>query len=128
MNNCSLSKEERLCGNRVISNLFDSGFTFFQSPYKVFWTKIPETYSFPCRFAVSIPKRRFKLAVKRNMIKRRTREVFRTNKQILYEVVTKGQVRLIVIYASGQLLPYSDLEKSMKTILQRIAKQYVESV
>jgi len=124
----SLSKEERLFGKRVITNLFDCGNTFFQLPYKVFWTKIPETYSFPCRFAVSVPKRRFKHAVKRNMIKRRTREVFRTNKQILNAVVTDGQAHIMVIYSSDQLLPYAELEKSMRKILHRIAKQYVESV
>jgi len=123
----SLRKEERLCGDRVIANLFDSGYTFFESPYKVFWAKIPEINSFPCRFAVSSPKRRIKSAVKRNLVKRRTREVYRTNKHILYEVVTNFQVHLMVVYATGKLLPNSDLEKSMKKILQRIAKQYVES-
>jgi len=128
MDNCSLSKEERLWGKQVITNLFDSGKTFLQLPYKVFWTKIPETYSFPCRFAISVPRRRFKHAVKRNLIKRRTREVYRTNKHILYTTVTDGQVHLMVIYVSDQLLPSTELEKSMKKILQRIAKQYVESI
>ena len=121
--NCSLSKKERLCGKRNFSNLFDSGQTFFLSPYKIFWTKIPETYSFPIRFAVSAPKRRFKHAVQRNLIKRRTREVFRTNKQILNVAVTNGQVHLIVIYTSDQLLSCVKLEESMKKILKRIAEQ-----
>ena len=123
--NCQLSREERLRGERVISNLFESGQSFFLSPYKVFWTKIPETYSVPSRFAVSVPKRRFKSAVKRNLIKRRTREVFRTNKQILIAAVTDGQVHLMVIYASDQLMPYVELEKSMKIILQCIAQQCI---
>jgi len=117
----SLCKEERLRGERIISNLFERGHTFFLSPYKVFWMKISETCAFPIRFAVSVPKRRFKRAVKRNLIKRRTREVFRTNKQILSAAVTDGQVHLIVIYSSDFLLPYAELEKAMKNILQRIA-------
>ena len=123
MNNCSLSKEERLYGARVISNIFDSGQTFFQAPYKVFWAKVPEIHSYPIRFAVSVPKRRFKRAVKRNLIKRRTREVFRTNKQILNAAVADGQVHLIVIYASDSLLPYAVLEESMKKVLQSISKK-----
>ena len=117
----TLGKEERLRGERVISNLFEHGHSFFSSPYKVFWTKIPETCAFQCRFAVSVPKRRFKRAVKRNLIKRRTREVFRTNKQILNATVDGGQIHLIVIYTSDSVLPYACLEESMKKILQRIA-------
>jgi len=118
----SLCREERLRGERVISNLFERGHTFFLPPYKVFWMKIPETCAFPIRFAVSVPKRRFKRAVKRNLMKRRTREVFRTNKQILNTTVTDGQVQLIVIYSSDQLLPYIELEEAMKQILHRITK------
>jgi len=119
----SLCKEERLRGERVISNLFECGHTFFLFPYKVFWTKIPETCSFPIRFAVSVPKRRIKRAVKRNLMKRRTREVFRTNKQMLSVAVTDEQIQLMVIYVSDQLLPFVELDISMKKILQRIAEE-----
>ena len=124
----TLSKEERLCGERVISNLFDRGRHFFQAPYKVVWIKIPEAGSIPSRFAVSVSKRRFKRDVKRNLIKRRTREVFRTNKQILNAVVMDGwQVHLMVIYSSDKILPLAELEASMKKILQHIAQQYAKS-
>ena len=125
----TLCKEERLCGERAIANLFEHGYSFFQSPYKVFWTQVSETNSFPSRFAVSAPKRCFKRAVKRNLIKRRTREVFRTNKQLLNAAVTYGrQIHLMVIYTSNRVLPSVELEESMRKILQRIARQYVESV
>jgi ribonuclease P protein component len=125
----TLCKEERLCGERVISNLFDRGHSFFLPPYKVFWIKASETNSFPSRFAVSVPKRRFKRAVKRNLLKRRTREAFRINKHILNGVITGGvQIHLMVIYSSDRLLPHAELDESMKRILLRIARQYVESV
>ena len=124
----TLCKEERLRGERVISYLFDHGHSFFQMPYKVFWIKTPETTLHPSRFAVSVSRRRFKRAVKRNLIKRRTREVFRTNKHILNAAVATGQVHLMIIYASNRLLEYAELDEAMKKILQRIAEQYVESV
>ena len=116
-----------MCGGRVIANLFDSGYTFFLSPYKVFWVKILEKHAFSIRFAVSVPKRCFKRAVKRNLLKRRTREVFRTNKHILNAAITDGgQVQMTVIYASDKPLPFTDLEEAMKKILQHITQQYVE--
>jgi len=123
----TLSRDERLRGERTISHLFDNGHTFFQAPYKVFWVKISDTEAaFPVRFTVSVSKRRFKRAVKRNLLKRRTREVFRTNKQILHGAVTDGgQIHVIVIYSSDVLLPTTDLDAAMKKVLQRIARQYV---
>jgi len=122
----TLCKDERLRGERVISHLFDNGQNFFQSPYRVFWIKVGEAGSYPVRFAVSVPKKRFKRAVKRNLLKRRTREVFRTNKQILATAVTDGQqIHLIVIYSSGKILTTAELNDAMKKILQRIAQQNV---
>ncbi len=124
----TLCKKERLCGQRAIADLFASGDTFAVAPYKIFWVKTQTIDPYPSRFAVSVPKRRFKLAVKRNLMKRRTREVFRANKQILNSVVKDGQqIHLIVIYASDHLLPTIILDASMKKILQRIARQYAES-
>jgi len=124
----TLCREERLRGEKVISHLFNNGQTFFQTPYKVFWVKISETGAFPARFAVSVPRRRFKRAVKRNLLKRRTREVFRTNKQILHDAVSDGeQIHMVVIYSSDIPLPTTDLDAAMKKILHRIARQHVES-
>ena len=125
----TLCKEERLRGERVFANLFDNGESFFQTPYKVFWIKVTDKCMYPSLFAVSVSKRRFKRAVKRNLLKRRTREIFRTNKEILNTAITDGgQVHLIVIYTSDELLPSRDLEKAMRKILRNIAKKYVESV
>ncbi len=125
----TLCKEERLCGKRAISELFNGGNTYFKAPYKVFWIKIPTSTPYPSRFAVSVPKSRFKRAVKRNLMKRRTREAFRANKQLLNDVIGDGQqIHLMVIYTSSGLLTVTELNEAMKKILQHIARQYAESV
>ena len=136
----SLCRDERLRGERTINHLFEKGRTFFQAPYKVFWNKnqvqiqeeqgqgqaLPQQY--PCRFAVSVPRRRFKRATKRNLLKRRTREAFRTNKQILNQTITnrEEQIHLILIYSIDTILPFIEIEEAMTKILQRIAKRITE--
>ena len=138
MINEALCRAERLRGKRVIANLFDKGKTLFEEPYRVSWMKISKIEDdedasadiHPSRFAVSVPKRRFKRAVKRNLIKRRTREVFRKNKNLLNSAIKVGeQIHLIVIYNSDNMLTYAELDDAMRKLLQRIAnnlKKYVE--
>ncbi len=124
----TLCKEERLHGKRAISELFDKGNSFFQSPYKVFWINVPASEPYRSCFAVSVPKRRFKHAVDRNLMKRRTREVFRTNKYILNDSVAEGQqIRMMLVYSDNRLLPIPDLKKAMIKLLEQIARKHAES-
>ena len=114
-------------GRRTISDLFAESDSFFRFPYKIIWRKVVTDDPLPSRFAVSVPKRCFKRAVKRNLIKRRTREVFRTNKQILNEAVVPGQqIHLMTVYVADQILPTAELKTVMKKILQHVAQQYAE--
>lgn len=55
---------------------------------------------------VSVSKRRFKRAVKRNRVKRQIREAYRLNKQPLLEVLAEKDLRLALafIYLSDELV------------------------
>ncbi|MDR0815146.1 MAG: ribonuclease P protein component [Bacteroidales bacterium] len=124
----TLCKEERLCGKRSITELFASGKSYFQAPYKLVWTAVNDPYPYPSRFAVTVPKRLFKHAVNRNLLKRRTREAFRLNKPLLNTAVKEGQyIRLMLIYTSDKILPYSELDAAVKKILQHIARRHASS-
>ncbi|MDR1673000.1 MAG: ribonuclease P protein component [Bacteroidales bacterium] len=120
----TLCKDERLHGKRAIDELFGSGNRLFVYPYKALWVEVATTAVFPCSFAVSIPKRRFKHAVDRNLLKRRTREAFRVNKHILNDMKQGQQIRLMLVYVSDRLLPFGEMESSIQQILQHLAQQY----
>jgi ribonuclease P protein component len=72
----------------------------------------PETGVNPagCRFAVSVPKKSFKRAVKRNLLKRRTREAIRLNRQHLPEGFCAD---FLFFYRVGEVLDYADIEKAV---------------
>ena len=64
------------------------------------------------RIVVSVPKRLFKRAVKRNLLKRRIRESFRRQKGLL-----NGTFDILFIYTSPEVLPYEAIFADMGALL-----------
>lgn len=124
----TFDKSERLCSTKIISGLFENGTIFHTRMYKVVWSKSPVLIPFPAQIAFSVSKRGFRLAVTRNLIKRRMREAYRKNKYLLYEFLAaeNKQVVLIVIMKGTAVPEYPDIEKSIKEIMDRIILQIKE--
>ena len=71
----------------------------------------------PSRILVSVPKRSFKRAVKRNLLKRRMRESYRLQKQLL-----PAPVDVMFVYLPREVLPSADIFASMTAALTAIAE------
>ena len=67
------------------------------------------------RIVVSVPKRLFKRAVKRNLLKRRIREAYRRQKGLI-----SAPVDILFIYTAQEVLPYEVIYADMTAILQKI--------
>jgi ribonuclease P protein component len=67
-------------------------------------------------------KKGFKLAVTRNLIKRRMREVYRKNKNLLYEHLISENIQIVfVVVVKGKEVPdYLAIEKSMKEMINKL--------
>jgi ribonuclease P protein component len=117
-------KSERLCSQKQIEALFSSGDTLFHFPFKIFFAiASPEAGKPCCQTAISVPKRNFKRAVKRNLLKRRIREAFRNNKPIIYQPVEQQHkaVNLFFHYVSPEILDYARIETSLREALAKLA-------
>lgn len=118
----SLHKEERLCSQKIIGELFTSGDSFLSYPLKVVFikTQLPATFSVQAAFTVS--KRSFKRAVKRNLLKRRIREAYRLNKHpFSAELAEKGlQIAVMFVFIGKEVAEYAQIEKSMISALKKI--------
>jgi ribonuclease P protein component len=118
----TFDKSERLCSTKIISGLFESGNIFYTSHFKVVWGKSTDMLPYPAQVTFSVSKKGFKLAVTRNLIKRRLREVYRKNKKTLYESLTSQniQIAFVVILKGNSVPEYLTLEKSMKELIKKL--------
>jgi ribonuclease P protein component len=118
----TLFKGERLCSKKLITALFETGNVFHTPLFKVVWALTSLPSPFPAQVVFSVPKRGFKHAVTRNLIKRRLREAYRKNKNDLCEYLKSEnkQVAFAVIVRGNSIPDYSASEASVKEMLNKL--------
>ena len=93
----------------------------------VFMTEDGDAHEPLAQMMVSVPKRFFKRAVKRNLVKRLVREAYRRNKQVLIDTLQTVEQRktlsLCFIWTDHNLRSYEEVERKIANLLQRIAEK-----
>ena len=106
-----LPKTERLSGATAVAALLEHGKHFQAGCLRCKY--MPRADEGPSRIVVSVPKRSFKRAVKRNLLKRRIRESYRRQKGLLAQPWD-----LLIVYTSREVLPYEAIFADMTTLLE----------
>lgn len=123
-----LPKYERICRDNDIKALFDKGEGFSVYPFRVvFLFRHDESRPVTVRLLVSVSKKRFHHAFKRNRVKRLVRETWRRNKAPLYEICERDNISLDValVYTATVIHSYEEVfEKTYKAVNELI-KKYV---
>ena len=119
----SFKKEERLCSKKVIDTLFSRGDSFLSFPLKVVYleTQLPTKHLVQAAFTVG--KRNFKLAVRRNHIKRKIREAYRLNKHILYKALGEKQLAVFFVFVGKESPDFILIETAMKKGIDKLVKE-----
>lgn len=112
----TLSKEERLSYKRHIDLLFEKGKSFIAYPFRVVYFTTDEDMPARVSIVVSVPKKKFKRAVKRNHIKRQAREAYRLNKYGLIDPLEEKHQSMIVafLYVDTRIHPAEVINKAMR--------------
>ena len=114
-----MKKKERLSVGTDLSRLFASGRYGFTDGFRYCYrtgNELPFN-----RIVVSVPKTCFRRAVKRNLLKRRIREAYRLNKNLLPVNAEKGGTDILFIYSSKAILDFNAVVLSVRNILESLA-------
>jgi len=114
----TLSKQERLYCKKDISDLLARGRFIPGGFMRCCW--LGPTGTGKGRIMVSVSKKFFKRAVKRNLLKRRIRESYRTSKFLLGD--TPG-VDILFIYSSKEVATYDQVSAAVRSMLETIAQR-----
>ncbi|MBP3712369.1 MAG: ribonuclease P protein component [Bacteroidaceae bacterium] len=112
----TLPKTERLCSRKALEELFGGGHRSV-SAFPIRAVYMPNNVG-GVRVMVSVSKRYFKRAVKRNRIKRQLREAYRLQKELLQPL--SGGLDIAFLWTSDELLPTEKVFQKMQNLLQRI--------
>jgi ribonuclease P protein component len=118
----TLPKKERLCGKTGISKLLANGkhgnipgFRFcYLSGNQLDYNRI----------MVSVPKKIFKRAVKRNLLKRRIRESWRLQK----ETLNATGVDILFTYSTKEILKFEDIQAAVAKVIEKINKGAAQKI
>lgn len=134
------TRNERLCDFHLRQMLFTRGKTFFCYPFRVVYLKLSrdkvpvipvavnrgqsrnELFDYPAKCMVTVPTRRFKKAVDRNLIKRRFREAYRKNKSDFYSFLDREGYNCLLafIYTGSQIVSFAEMDSKITVSLQKL--------
>ncbi len=112
MERMTLSKEERLCGRDSVAELFAHGKSLSAGCFRC---RFLANGTEQRRFMVSVPKRSFKRAVKRNLLKRRIREAYRQQKALL-----PSGTDILFVYTATEVLEYNEIYAAVGEALSAV--------
>ncbi len=121
MKGLRLYKKEKLCSVKAIDALFakdtpaDSALAF---PLRALWRDNAARTADCPQFIIVVPKRRLRHAVDRVAMRRRIREAYRLNRDLIDRT---ARTDIAFVYVAETLRPYAAVERAMHKLLKKIA-------
>ena len=111
----TLPKKERLCGKKGIEKLLARG--RHGSVGNIRFIYNTDNGQDTHRLLVSVPKKLFKRAVKRNLLKRRIRESWR---RLKHGLRTEKHMDVLIIYSTKEVLTYQEIYEHIEKVIERL--------
>lgn len=127
MTGLRLYKKEKLCSKIAIDSLFSpsarkdgENICIMAYPWRAVARYNASRSADPCtQFLISVPKKRLRRAVDRVKMRRRMREAFRLNRNLLE---SSAPIDIAFIYVADTLTEYSDAVRSISKIFRKLSE------
>ncbi len=108
----------RVSGKKAVNLLFTEGEAFFIFPFRVVRLQRSSDETPFVRVLVSVPRRNFKKATERNLLKRRMRESWRKNRIQLDAKLVNMDIGLI--FTSKKTETFQLIDNKIKLVIERL--------
>lgn len=116
----SLPRTERLRSLGAVRRLFESGESGFIYPFRYVWFAEPDLVQ-SVEVLFSMPKKFHKRANRRNLLRRRTKEAYRLQKNLL-RADAPVNLDLALIYSSKEVVSYKTIAHAVRRILESVVE------
>ncbi len=118
----SFAKKEKLKSKKLIDQLFTEGKSVSSYPIKLIYLKTVLTHNVSIQTGVTVSKKNFKSAVKRNRIKRLLRESYRLNKGLVYNN-TEDNFAFLFLYLGKKMPDFKEIDENLQLVLHKYNKR-----
>lgn len=120
-------RKNHLKSKLLIDLIFSEGKALNKSPFRLIFLEVENSDFIGAQILISVPKRRFKLAVSRNRIRRLISESYRLNSLILQQQITteKKHLAIAFIYMGKKEMSFSVIDQQMKEILADLSLKLI---
>ena len=118
----TFKKEERLCSRKHLDLLFKNGSSFLLYPFRISYLFVDAPANVQAQVVINVPKRRYKRAVDRNLLKRRIREAYRLNKQDKFYMslpADRGLLLFSIQFVGKDKYEFAFIEKKLIATFKR---------
>ncbi len=126
----SFPLREHLKSKSLIETLYANGISTTAYPLRAVFMTLPKQENRPtATILINVAKKRFRHAVDRNLVKRRIREAYRLNKQLLITELEKREknMAIAILYIDTKHNTTEFLKSRMKKLLSNILEKEEKS-